>query len=97
MARSTCEGEGEKGDIGNETGMGDREEEIREGLGKEDVDVRLVWLVWLVLDYGVEIWDWKERVKVEAIEEIYEMGIGNGREKTCMERLQRLGEGETRS
>lgn len=29
--------------------------------------------------------------------EIYEMGIGNGREKTCMGRLQRLGEGETRS
>lgn len=29
--------------------------------------------------------------------EIYEMGIGNGREKTCMGRLQRLGEAETRS
>lgn len=45
---------------------GDREEEIREGLGKEGVDVRLVWPV---LDYEVEIWGWKERVKVEAIEE----------------------------
>lgn len=66
MARSTCEGEGEKGGIGNGTGMEDREEEIREGLGKEGVDVRLVWPV---LDYGVEIWGWKERVKVEAIEE----------------------------
>lgn len=53
MARSTCEEEGEKGGIGNGTGMGDREEEIREGLGKEGVDVRLVWPV---LDYGVEIW-----------------------------------------
>lgn len=66
MARSTCEGEGEKGGIGNGTGMGNREEEIQKGLGKEGVDVRLVWPV---LDYGIEIWSWKERVKVEAIEE----------------------------
>lgn len=26
-------------------------------------------LVWLILSYGVEIWGWKEREKVEALEE----------------------------
>lgn len=38
-----------------------------EGLGEENVDVRQVGLA--VLSYGVEIWGWKEREKVEKLVE----------------------------
>lgn len=36
---------------------------------------RRVWLfdklLWTVMSYGVEIWGWKERKKVESLEEKY--------------------------
>lgn len=39
---------------------------------KKAVDRRLFdRLVWMVMGYGVEIWGWKEREKLERIEERY--------------------------
>lgn len=28
-------------------------------------------LIWMVMGYGVEVWEWKEREKIEKIEERY--------------------------
>lgn len=37
-------------------------------------------LIWTVLSYGVEIWEWKEREEVERVGEIFKMVIGSGGE-----------------
>jgi len=48
------------------------------GIGKRRFERnwgRRLWLfdrlVWTVMDYGVEIWGWKERVELERLEERY--------------------------
>lgn len=49
--------------------MGNRKEKVRKRLG------RRLWLfdrlVWPVIEYGVEVWGWKEREKLERLEERY--------------------------
>lgn len=47
------------------------------GIGKRRFgrDWRRIWLfdrlIWTVMSYGVEIWGWKEREKMERLEEKY--------------------------
>jgi len=49
--------------------VGDWEEKVWKGLG------RRIWLfdklVWTVMWYGVEIWEWEEREGMESLEKRY--------------------------
>jgi len=49
---------------------------------------RRLWLfdrlVWTVMGYGVEIWEWKEREVGEDGRKVFEMGIGGRRKDTLM-------------
>lgn len=59
-------------------------------IGKRKFDSdwdRSLWLfdrmVWIVMDYGVEIYGWKKRNELDSLEEKWLMGAnGNGREDT---------------
>lgn len=36
-------------------------------------------LIWTVISYGVELWEWKQREGIERLHEIFKMGKGSGK------------------